>query len=50
MERLILRDVINDTFETSITWERFEQFHDTIKAATQNASHPAPCDQSRGQV
>jgi alkyldihydroxyacetonephosphate synthase len=37
VERLILRDVINDTFETSITWERFEQFHDAIKAATENA-------------
>jgi alkyldihydroxyacetonephosphate synthase len=37
MERLILRGVINDTFETSITWERFEKFHDAIKAATENA-------------
>ena len=37
MERLILRGVINDTFETSITWDRFEQFHDAIKAATENA-------------
>ena len=30
MERLILRGVINDTFETSITWERFEKFHDAV--------------------
>ena len=37
MERLILRGVINDTFETSITWDRFETFHDNIKAATENA-------------
>jgi alkyldihydroxyacetonephosphate synthase len=37
MERLILRGVINDTFETAITWERFEEFHDAIKAATENA-------------
>jgi FAD-dependent oxidoreductase family protein/homeodomain-containing protein len=37
MERLILRGVINDTFETSITWERFEKFHDAIKDATGNA-------------
>ena len=37
MERLILRGVINDTFETSITWERFEKSHDAIKAATENA-------------
>ena len=37
MERLILRGVINDTFETSITWDRFEKFHNAIKAATENA-------------
>ena len=37
IERLILHNVINDTFETSITWERFETFHDAIKAATGNA-------------
>jgi alkyldihydroxyacetonephosphate synthase len=37
MERLIVRGVINDTFETSITWDRFEQFHDRVKSATENA-------------
>jgi alkyldihydroxyacetonephosphate synthase len=37
MERLILRGVINDTFETAITWERFEAFHDAIKGATETA-------------
>ena len=37
MERLILRGVINDTFETAITWDRFETFHDAIKGATENA-------------
>jgi alkyldihydroxyacetonephosphate synthase len=37
MERLILRGVVNDTFETSITWDRFETFHDNIKAATESA-------------
>jgi hypothetical protein len=31
--------VTNDTFETSITWERFEKFHDAVKAATGNARH-----------
>jgi alkyldihydroxyacetonephosphate synthase len=41
MERLILRNVINDTFETAITWERFEQFHDAITAATENAIREA---------
>ena len=29
--------LINDTFETSITWERFESFHDSVKAATEKA-------------
>jgi alkyldihydroxyacetonephosphate synthase len=29
--------IINDTFETSITWERFEDFHDKVKAATERA-------------
>jgi alkyldihydroxyacetonephosphate synthase len=29
--------VINDTFETSITWDRFEAFHDRIKKATADA-------------
>ncbi len=37
MERLIVRGAINDTFETSITWDRFEQFHDAIKSATETA-------------
>jgi alkyldihydroxyacetonephosphate synthase len=36
-ERMIGRGVIDDTFETSITWERFETFHDSIKAATAHA-------------
>ncbi len=36
-ERTIERGVINDTFETSITWERFEAFHDNVKAATERA-------------
>jgi len=29
--------IINDTFETAITWERFESFHDRVKAATERA-------------
>jgi len=37
MERLILRGVINDTFETAITWDRFEAFHEAIKSATESA-------------
>jgi alkyldihydroxyacetonephosphate synthase len=41
MERLILHGVINDTFETAITWERFEKFHDAIKLATESAIRDA---------
>ena len=41
IERLILRGVINDTFETAITWERFEAFHDAIKSATETAIRAA---------
>ena len=37
MERLILRGVINDTFETAITWDRFEAFHDAVKCVTETA-------------
>jgi alkyldihydroxyacetonephosphate synthase len=29
--------IINDTFETAITWERFESFHDKVKSATERA-------------
>jgi alkyldihydroxyacetonephosphate synthase len=29
--------IINDTFETAITWDRFERFHDTVKAAALEA-------------
>jgi alkyldihydroxyacetonephosphate synthase len=36
-ERLVRRAIIADTFETAITWERFEAFHDRIKAATEAA-------------
>ena len=36
-ERTIERGIINDTFETAITWERFEVFHDKIEAATERA-------------
>jgi len=36
-ERLVPRAIIGDTFETAITWERFESFHDRVKAATERA-------------
>ena len=50
MERLILRGVINDTFETAITWDRFEAFHDAIKAATENAIRQATGAAGPGHV
>ena len=34
-ELLIRRAIISDTFETAITWDRFEAFHDQVKAATE---------------
>jgi alkyldihydroxyacetonephosphate synthase len=36
-EKMVARGIIGDTFETAITWERFENFHDTVKAATMRA-------------
>ena len=33
--------VINFTFETSITWDRFRDFHDRVKAATEGAIREA---------
>ena len=46
MERLILRGVINDTFETAITWDRFETFHDAIKTRDRKCDHGS--DRPRG--
>ena len=36
-ERTVNRGIINDTFETAITWERFEDFHDRVKSAAEAA-------------
>jgi alkyldihydroxyacetonephosphate synthase len=47
-ERTVARALINDTFETAITWERFEAFHDNVKAATERAIRAATGKQ--GQV
>ena len=33
-EILMSVDVIGDTFETAITWDRFQAFHDAVKLAT----------------
>jgi alkyldihydroxyacetonephosphate synthase len=40
-ERVVPRAVIADTFETAITWDRFEAFHDRVKAATEAAIREA---------
>jgi alkyldihydroxyacetonephosphate synthase len=40
-ERLVGRAIIADTFETAITWERFEAFHDAVKTATESAIREA---------
>ena len=40
-EVLVPCAVVNDTFETAITWDRFEAFHDRIKAATEAAIRDA---------
>jgi alkyldihydroxyacetonephosphate synthase len=40
-EMMIRHAVIADTFETAITWERFEAFHDRVKAATEAAIRDA---------
>jgi alkyldihydroxyacetonephosphate synthase len=40
-ERTIKSAVIDDTFETAITWERFETFHDQVKSATEAAIRDA---------
>jgi alkyldihydroxyacetonephosphate synthase len=47
-ERLVRRAIIADTFETAITWDRFEAFHDRIKAATAAAIQAATG--RRGQI
>jgi alkyldihydroxyacetonephosphate synthase len=40
-ERTVRRAVVADTFETAITWERFEALHDRVKAATEAAIRAA---------
>jgi alkyldihydroxyacetonephosphate synthase len=40
-EKMIGRAIVGDTFETSITWERFESFHDKVKAAAEDAIRAA---------
>jgi alkyldihydroxyacetonephosphate synthase len=36
-EVLVPRDLIVDTFETAITWDRLEAFHERVKSATEQA-------------
>ena len=36
-EELTPRGIISDTFETAITWDRFESFYENVKSATEQA-------------
>ena len=36
-EELTPRGIISDTFETAITWDRFESFYQSVKSATEQA-------------
>jgi alkyldihydroxyacetonephosphate synthase len=36
-ELTVPRGVINDTFETAVTWDRFEAFHEAVRKATEDA-------------
>ncbi len=36
-ERMVPRAIISDTFETAITWDRFEAFHAAVMRATEDA-------------
>ena len=40
-EKMTPRGIISDTFETAITWDRFETFHDQVKAAAEQAIRDA---------
>ena len=40
-EKLTPRGIVSDTFETAITWDRFEAFHDQVKAATEQSIRDA---------
>ena len=40
-EQLTPRGIISDTFETAITWDRFEEFYGAIKEATRAAIRDA---------
>ncbi|MBM3491973.1 MAG: FAD-binding oxidoreductase [Alphaproteobacteria bacterium] len=40
-ELVVPNNVIDDTFETAITWDRFRTFHDRVKAATEQAIQEA---------
>ncbi|HET9019389.1 MAG TPA: FAD-binding oxidoreductase [Acetobacteraceae bacterium] len=40
-ERMVPRGIITDTFETAITWDRFEAFHTSVVQATERAIREA---------
>jgi len=40
-EKIVPRAIINDTFETAITWDRFEAFHAAVQEATERGIQEA---------
>ena len=40
-EKMVPRAIITDTFETAITWDRFEEFHAAVTHATEQAIRDA---------
>ena len=38
-ERMVPRAIITDTFETAVTWDRFESLHAAVVHATEQAIH-----------
>jgi alkyldihydroxyacetonephosphate synthase len=40
-EKMTPRGIIADTFETAITWDRFEAFHNDVRAAAERAIRDA---------
>ena len=42
--------LINDTFETAITWDQFENLHDKVKAGLRDRAHGARGIEERGET
>jgi alkyldihydroxyacetonephosphate synthase len=46
-DTLVALGVLSETFETAITWERFDAFHETVLAATEEALRQAAGGEGR---